>query len=150
MKQHFSRSIGAALVLAMSAGSLDSVAGSTHYRWVNDRGFAVYSDRPPPKGVDYEVVRSGSTLKRVVDADEGAVPLEVKPRVGNEFESVNTAEVSTKNSELCEKASMNLVALLGTAEIKVRNDQGELRTLTPQEKELQIKTAKAQVDIYCE
>ena len=64
----------AALVLA---GSLAN-AGQVVYRWKDDRGNPVNSDRPPPKGVDYEVISTQSSMVRPVDSKEGAVPLEVR------------------------------------------------------------------------
>ena len=67
------------------------IAGNTHYRWLNDRGEPVYSDRPPPQGVEYEVMSTTSSFKRAVSAEEGAVPLETESRVGNEFEEIDTA-----------------------------------------------------------
>lgn len=139
------------LIVAM-AGSGFSAAGSNHYRWLNERGEPVFSDRPPPKGVDYEVVSSQSSLKRNVSAEEGAVPPETQSRAGNEFDQIDTAavELSKKNAELCKRAEMNLIALNSADKVNVRNDQGELRELSPQEMELARQTAKAQMSVYCE
>ena len=77
--------IGLALLL-LSSTPLSHAEGGIHYRWTNNNGGTVYSDRPPPMGVDYEVVSSDSGLKRVVNGEEGAVPLEVDPSPGNDFE----------------------------------------------------------------
>ncbi|MBT5005843.1 MAG: DUF4124 domain-containing protein, partial [Halieaceae bacterium] len=60
------------LLTAITCFSAYSLADTIHYRWLNERGFTVYSDRPPPEGVNYEVVSSESNLKRMVDGDTGA------------------------------------------------------------------------------
>jgi hypothetical protein len=140
------------LLVAAMTGSGMLAAETDHYRWLNERGQPVYSDRPPPKGVNYEVISSSSNLKRVVSADEGAVPLETKSSVGNQFDSVSNSKErpSTKNTELCTRATMNLIALESEGTINVRNDQGEVKALSPQEREIARQTAKAQKGIYCE
>jgi hypothetical protein len=116
---------------------------------VNDRGDPVYSDRPPPKGIDYEVVSTDSGLKRQVSGSEGAVPRENHPRVGNEFKAVESEAKSKKNEALCNRATENFEALSGSREIQVRDGNGEVRTLSPEEKEVSRQSAKAQVSVYC-
>jgi hypothetical protein len=142
----------ALLVLLTTNASLGLGESNNHYRWLNDRGEPVYSDRPPPKDVDYEVISSASSVKRVVAAEEGAVPPEIQPRVGNQFDQVDSAEAarSKKNPELCQKARSNLESLNSAAKIKVRNNQGEVRYLNPEEMEVERHTARGQISVYCE
>jgi hypothetical protein len=121
------------------------VASETnHYRWSNERGEPIYSDRPPPKGTDYEVISSSSRLKRSVSAEEGAVPPELTP------EAADGSGGSKKNTGLCEKAKMNLLSLQGTHKVSVRDDQGQVRELSPQEREIAKQTAQATIDMYCD
>ena len=140
-----------AIALLTYAASDFSVAGTPHYRWVDDRGSPVHSDRPPPKGVDYEVISPGSSLKRGVSAEEGAVPLETAPSAGNEFDQINTDEQGRlkKNPELCARARKDLEALTSDAKIKVRNKQGDFRYLNPQEIQIEQARAKEQITVYC-
>ncbi|MEP4487286.1 MAG: DUF4124 domain-containing protein [Halioglobus sp.] len=126
-------------------------AATTHYRWYDDRGNPVHSDRPPPSGIDYEVVDTGSSLVRQVDGDVGAVPRESTPRVGNKFEKVETKpEPPKKNSELCARATENLVTLNNYARIRVKDDNGDLRYLNEEEIKAQKDEAQALIDINCE
>ncbi len=143
--------LGTALTCAVFVSAMQSWAGTTHYRWVNERGYPVHSDRPPPKGVDYEVITTGSGLKRVVTADEGAVPPEVKPRVGNDFDPVDedAASRNKKNPELCARARANLEALTTKSKVIMRDDQGEERVLTPEEIESEREKAEALTSVYC-
>jgi hypothetical protein len=137
-------------LLLLFANSAVCDADSTHYTWRNERGQPVYSDRPPPKGVDYEVISSSSTFKRVVSGEEGAVPLETDPSPSNQFDQVKKTESNTrKNPELCQRAKNNLEALTSSDQVKVRNNQGEVRMLSPAEMEIERQTARAQESVYC-
>ena len=139
----------AALVLVFS--SLSSASGSEHYRWVDERGNPVHSDRPPPKGVAYEVISTKSSLVRQVSADEGAVPAETEPTVRNNFEQVDTNKtVVKKNPEQCQRAQENLETLNTKVRIQIRNDQGELRPLTEEQKEEQRQQAKDAIAVHCD
>ena len=128
------------------------VSGEDYYRWLDERGEPVHSDRPPPQGIDYEVISTGSGLKRVVSADEGAVPPETRPRVGNEFDPVDPRNQSRlkKNPELCDRAKNDLEALTSGAKVKVRNNQGEFRYLEQEEIQIEQARAREQISVYCE
>ena len=141
----------AVAVGALTLSSLSASAGQVYYRWVDERGDPVHSDRPPPRGTEYEVISTNSRMVRQVDADEGAVPPEVEPRVGNEFEQVNTApKMIEKNPEFCQRARDNLQTLNTAARIRLRDDQGELRYINEEEKAEQRKAAEATIAAHCE
>ena len=150
-RQKFKLTLGAAVLCLTAASSSLQASGTIHYRWMDDRGNPVHSDRPPPKGVDYEVITTGSGLKRVVSGEQGAVPAEVSPRVGNEFTQVDSEEASRskKNPELCQRANKNLEALTGNTKVRVRDDQGEERFLTEEEIIVEREKARAQASVYC-
>ena len=138
-----------AAILAFT--SLSANAGETYYRWTDDRGRPVHSDRPPPQGVDYEVVSTGSTLVRPVEAEQGAVPAEVTPRVGNDFEKVQTKPVPiAKNPEYCARAQENLYMLNKVARIRLRDENGEYRYIDEEEKESQRQNAIETIAIHCD
>lgn len=143
----------AAVLAAAGLAAQLAMAGNTYYRWLDERGNPVHSDRPPPTGTPYEVVSSGSTLKRVVKPEEGAVPKEVVPRVGNEFEQKDTAaarQAAEKNPEYCERARANFKALDEAPRVRIRDeDTGEFRYLSDEERELEKTKAKQAMDHYC-
>lgn len=144
-------SLAAAALLVLTA-ALSTTAGTTHYRWLDDRGNPVHSDRPPPKGTDYEVITTGSSLIRKVSGDEGAVPPETEPRVGNEFDQIDmeAPKEVEKNPEYCERARKNLEALENANRIRVRNDQGEMRILSDEEREAEKIKAQDAIADHCE
>ncbi len=143
--------IAASAVIFWTVYSMASYSGTNHYRWLNERGDPVHSDRPPPGGIDYEVISTGSGLKRMVSGSEGAVPAEIKPRVGNNFTQVDAddANRSKKSSELCKRATLNMEALTGDTKVRVRDDQGDTRVLSDEEKIIEREKARAQISVYC-
>ncbi len=142
--------LAAVAAAALVLGSASASADGTYYRWLDERGTPVNSDRPPPAGTPYDVVSTKSKLKREVGAGEGAVPATVEPSVGNEFEPVKTqAEPVKKNPEQCKRAQENLETLNTKVRIQIRNDQGELRPLSEEEKEEQRKQAMDTIKVHC-
>jgi hypothetical protein len=139
----------AALAVMLFAGAL-AQAESTYYRWQDAQGNPVHSDRPPPIGTPYEVITSGSSMVRKVDADQGAVPASTEPTVSNDFEPVEAkTKPVKKNAEQCKRAQENLETLNTKVRIQIRNDQGELRPLSEEEKEIQRKQALDTMAVHC-
>ena len=135
--------------LAVAGSSVESLADATYYQWVDDSGAAVHSDRPPPEGVEYEIISTSSNLIKTVSFEDGLAPSAVDSPAGD---SVNSEEASqsTKGLELCKRATTNLETLTNSDKVKVRNDEGEVRFLSPEEIEVQRQTAQAQIGVYCE
>ena len=136
--------------------SFDSGADDSFYRWKDERGRLVVSDRPPTDPtIEYEVVSQSTSMARRVMPGEGAVPPEVEPRPGNEFEQVDLSrqelEVVKKNPESCARATANLETLNTSARIRIRDpDTGELRFISEEEKDLQRQKALETIRVHCE
>jgi hypothetical protein len=146
---HTCLSTATAMILAFS--SLAAASDNDYYRWLDDRGNPVHSDRPPPAGTPYEVISTKSSLIRQVSADEGAVPATTEPTVGNEFDQVDTKNTTIKkNPEQCKRAQENLQTLNTKVRIQIRNDQGELRPLSEEDKAIQRKQAMDAIAVHCE
>ncbi|MEH6582026.1 MAG: DUF4124 domain-containing protein [Halioglobus sp.] len=146
--------LGSYVVLAALLGaiSLPVLAGNTYYRWHDDRGNPVHSDRPPPQGMDYEVVSTGSSMVRKVAAEEGAVPADTESAPGNEFTTSDSkpAEGIKKNPEFCQRAHDNLNTLESAARIRLRDEEGEYRYLSQEEKDAEKAKAKDMIAVHCE
>ncbi len=151
MKLVYRNSLNAILLVVVAGCSVKSLADTNYYRWLDSNGNPIHSDRPPPAGTEYEVVSTKSTLTRAVSAEEGAVPPDVEPSVGNEFTPKDSTEAqrSKKNTELCQRARTNLEALSASDTVTIRNSQGEVDELDPQEMQIQRETTKAQIKVYC-
>jgi Domain of unknown function (DUF4124) len=140
--------LGTALITLSGFGTY---AGEVVYRWKDAAGNQVNSDRPPPQGVDYEVVSTTSSFVRPVDSKEGAVPLEVKPTAGNDFKPVEARKpVVEKNPEYCARAKDNLLQIDSHGRVRLRDEQGEVRYLTEEEKQDQRDKALEAIKVYCE
>ena len=145
-------SLCAAIVLMLGAISTETIAGNAYYRWTDSDGNPVHSDRPPPAGTNYEVVSTGSSQVRKVSSSEGAVAPESdtsKKDAFDRFEDVK-AEPPAKNPEYCKSARANLDTLESKARIRLKDDNGEYRYLTMEEKETQKKTARDMIATHCE
>lgn len=150
-----------ALLLAAPLG-LSAQAADSYYRWKDERGNLVVSDRPPEASIEYEVFSTSSNRFRRVAPGEGAVPAETTSRPGNRFQSsesddneepMETVAVEVlpeKNPEICKRARQNLQTLDSAARIRVRDENGELRYLTGEEKEIQRKNALDNIDVHCD
>jgi Domain of unknown function (DUF4124) len=140
-----------ALALPIFSGSFANAAGQVVYRWVDEQGNQVNSDRPPPKGTDYEVISTQSSMVRPVDANEGAVPAEVKPSPDNQFEPVDTSTPRIeKNPEYCQRAQDNLAALDMKVRIQMRDENGEVHFLTDEERDVQRHKALNMIKANCD
>lgn len=143
-----------ALVLATTLLTLSSFCASadkTVFRWKDDAGNQVNSDRPPPQGTEYEVISTKSSMVREVDSDESAGPLAVKPTAENKPEPVAKSKAKTeKNPESCARARDNLLQIDSHGRIRLRNDQGEVRYLTQEEKEAEREKTLEAIKVFCE
>ncbi len=149
------RVITTCLLAASCAAFVSSpaMAGKNYYRWVNERGHVVHSDRPPPQGVDYEVVSTISTETRQVEAEEGAVPAvtEQPKQAKNDPNAIPKLEPSiVKDPAKCEAARANLSKLDSKARIRMRDKNGEAYFLTPEQQEEQRQRAQDAIDAHCE
>lgn len=150
--------VAAVIAIAVLAGAAvpAAQAADTYYRWKDERGKLVVSDRPPvDQQIEYEVVSQRTSLIRRVKPGEGAVPPEVTPRPGNQFKQVDPRqeqmEVIAKNPESCARAKGNLETLNTSARIRIRDQQtGELRFISEEEKETQRQKARDTIRVHCE
>ncbi len=139
------------LLLGSLALAASGQAASNHYRWKDAQGKTVYSDRPPPTGISYEIVSSSSRNTRAVGAEEGALPAgdEGSAAAAEQLAREKQAEDARQRADLCARATSNLEALSGSAKIVVRTPEGEQRALSDSEIAQQRNTARSQVNAYC-
>ncbi|MEM1114207.1 MAG: DUF4124 domain-containing protein [Pseudomonadota bacterium] len=122
-----------------------------YYRWLDERGRPVYSQTPPPQGIDYTVESTTSSAIREVSANEGAVPATTAPSVGNEFvQASRDKQEASKSPEACRRAQANIGALDQGVEIKMRDANGEMRLLTDEEKSIQRQKAIDTIAVHCD
>lgn len=144
-------------ILVLSIASVP-LAAETIYRWQDDRGNLVVSDRPPEDGtVAYETVRIG----RSAMASAFRNPAESEPASGPETDApVGAGDRGSraapgggepeKDPEACRTARENLKTLETFARIRTKDENGEYYYLTEEEKELRREQAREAIRVFCE
>jgi hypothetical protein len=141
-----------AFVLAALLTFATSFASASEkvYRWKDEAGNPVNSDRPPAEGIEYETISTSSSMVHAVDTKEGAPPAAVTPQAGAEgTPAASIPPKIEKNPEFCQRAKDNLTALDSNVRIQMRNEQGEVHYLTMEEREVQRKQAMDTIKIHC-
>lgn len=158
--------IAAALLMLMAFALGPGAHGADkYYRWKDERGRMVVSDRPPTgDAVDYEVVSMGSTtlVRRAPPGEEALAPEReatpgappgpaVAPGSQGGDTPQETMEVITRDPEICAQAQTNLKTLNTSARIRMRDrDTGEPRFISEEEREIQRQKAQDTINVHCD
>ena len=128
-------------------------AADGYYKWVDERGNPQHSDRPPPGGTAYEFVSTDTGLKRRVSASANNSPSPTSAMPAKkEAPKSNMAEEQSKikkNPAYCDQAKANLDTLNSAARVRIRGNDGEIRYLTEEEKDIQRKKANDMIAVHC-
>lgn len=149
MRSVFRKGLQSGMIILLAAGSLHVGAEDTYYRWMDERGNTVLSDRPPGGGKDYEVISDTSMPRPSVPAEKGMLPKKVE--VEDEFQQVSkaTGDEMAQNPETCAIARKNLETLNTFARVQVRDNDGVINYLGDEEKEAQRNEARALIQRHC-
>jgi hypothetical protein len=147
----FGRALTLAIATLALTGSYSS-ASEVVYRWNDEAGNQVNSDRPPPQGIPYEVITTKSSMVSAVTAPGSTEPAEKKTQEGAESQpaAVGGIRKGVKNPEYCRQARDNLAALDSDVTIQMRNEKGEMYALSAAEREVQRKKAVDTIKISCD
>ena len=134
-------------------------AASPTYRWVDGNGNPVLSDRPPETGIPYTEVGVDTGFRRYPKpiADEAAErggQTSAGSASGSTLASTNGAEanpttVVEAHPALCEQAKDNIFKLETFPRMRVRDDNGEVRFMSDEERATQLATAYKVRDANC-
>ncbi len=118
--------------------------GTPVYVWKAEDGSFVHSDRPPSAGINF----------KIQNAETGTE--EQRPR----FEAdIDTTEVASHSKNMqgvdldasyCQRAQSNLKTLDSFSQIRTRDEEGNYRYLTVEEKAEQRQQALLLIDQFCE
>jgi hypothetical protein len=155
--RRFSRFFFLALVLVgISLPTTVLAIEKGYYKWVDRGGRPQHSDRPPPPGIEYDFVSMETGLSRRVTLDEmkatdGTVPSAPRNSTSKKKKAVPTgAQIAAeKNPQLCDHARANLDTLNSKARVRIRDDKGDIRYLTPDEKDVQRQKAQDLIAVHC-
>ena len=133
----------------------------TTYRWVDDNGNTVLSDRPPPAGTPYTEVGVNTGLRRYPkpanaeqettnDAARAASSAaEQRNTRAGSTETLGSVRVVQAEPALCEQARDNIFKLETFAQMRVQDDDGTVRFMTDEERARQLATAYQVRDANC-
>ena len=150
--------IAASSMLLLFLQGQPADAGPT-YRWVDDNGNPVLSDRPPETGVPYTEVGVDTGFRRYPKpvADETAEPVgqasagstPASPLASTNGAEANPTNVVETHPALCEQAKDNIFKLETFPRMRVQDDDGEVRFMSDEERATQLATAYEVRDANC-
>ena len=135
--------VSISLGLCISAYSAEGISKIT-YKWVDQQGITQYTERPPKDGA-YEKITvhaSGGEEVTGISAAQAANSKE-------EIAASPLDEIAKVNESNCKVAKQNMEVLTNVARIKVSDEKGENRILTPEEKQARLDETQRQIDIFC-
>lgn len=132
--------VSISLSVCLNIYSADNISKVT-YKWVDEQGITQYTERPP-KSMAYEKITvnisGGSESEQVTAAEAKA-----------QTSSTPLDEVAQSNQRNCVVVKQNMEVLVKLARIRVSDEKGENRILSPEEKQARIDETQKQIDIYC-
>ena len=143
-------STSAALMLLALAGSPAS-AGDTYYRWIDSSGTPVNSDRPPPAGVEYDVITKSTNTMVSPTTNQTGDSQGASPVGSADQQALSTPRmIIEKNPEACAIAQQNLETLNSYARIRMPDADGNYRYLNEEEKAAEREQAQAAISLNCD
>jgi hypothetical protein len=141
------------LLLLLQGQSADA---STTYRWVDDNGNPVLSDRPPPTGTPYTEIEITTGLKRYAESTTAApeppsVTTELTTQQSTALAAADAGESvlpSASQSE-CAALDADIERLTNYPRIIVRDEVGEEHLLSPEERATRLEEALAFAETFC-
>ena len=144
------------LVLFLQGQPADA---SPTYRWVDDNGNPVLSDRPPETATPYTEVGVDTGFRRYpkpvatetaepggqASASSTSASLTANATDGQS----NRVEVVEAQPALCEQAKDNIFKLETFPRMRVQDDDGEVRFMSDEERATQLATAYKVRDANC-
>ncbi len=137
------------VIISLSLGTCLSVFSAEHiskvtYRWTDENGIVQYTERPPATR-GYEIITvTASGGKEVTSISEEEATKENANTVENTLD-----EVIKANERNCKIARQNMEVLSKIARIRVSDEKGENRILTPEEKQVRVDETQKQIDTFC-
>ena len=135
--------LAGALVTGLLALSSGAAEATTMYRWTDDNGNPVVSDRPPPQGTPYTEIGVNYTPARRRSALREA-PTDA-PAAENQL-----TDVASKIPALCSRARDHIEKLENAPTIATTDGAGNVRVLDDEERAQQLVNARRMAAQHCQ
>ena len=154
------RSFIAAVTACAALALSQTISANTTYRWVDQNGNPVLSDRPPAAGVPYTEVGVDSGFNRYPkptgmnepDVNESDATGESTTGLSSPLAASSPAriEIVSPQPNLCFQAQDNIFKLETFPRMRVQDDTGGVRFMTDEERSAQLATAYRVRDANCD
>ena len=131
------------LSLCLTVFSANTVSKVT-YKWTDKQGIIQYTERPPKDRAYEKITVSASGGEDAISVSIEDAQTDSKKQTDNLLDEVDRA-----NERNCLIAKQNLEVLTKLSRIRVSDEKGERRILSPEEKQVRLDDTQKQVDIYC-
>ncbi len=131
-----------ALVTVLMTLSSGSALATTMYRWTDQNGNPVVSDRPPPKGTAFTEINVNFTPARRRDA------LRDTP-TSESAAADQPSEAGSKVPALCTRARDHIEKLENAPTIATTDGSGNVRVLSDEERAEQLDNARRMAAQHC-
>jgi len=137
-----------------------TISADTTYRWVDQNGNPVLSDRPPEAGVPYTEVGVDGGFRRypkptdinepdVSESDAtGVTPTALSS--SSKTSSNTRIEIASPQPDLCDQAQDNIFKLETFPRMRMQDDTGEVRFMTVEERSAQLATTYRVREANCD
>lgn len=129
---------------------------STTYRWVDDNGNPVLSDRPPPTGAPYTEIEIKTGLKQYAESTTAApeppsvtTELTTQQSTALAVADVNESVLPSASQRECAALDADIERLTNYPRIIVRDEVGEEHLLSPEERATRLEEALAFAETFC-
>ena len=129
---------------------------SPTYRWVDDNGNPVLSDRPPPTGTPYTEIEIKTGLKRyakstIAAPEPPSVTTELTTQQSTALAAadVNESVLPSASQDECAALDTDIERLTNYPRIIVRDEVGEEHLLSPEERATRLEEALAFAETFC-
>ncbi|MTI12852.1 DUF4124 domain-containing protein [Sansalvadorimonas verongulae] len=141
----------ALLLAAVVSAGFSFAAHATIYKWTDSDGTVHFGKQPPPQGTEFSEIKSPRN-KAPLQAES---PASTKPAsestVQEDMDKYNEQlnRLAEQQREACNRATENKERLLNNHRIQMRDENGNVRTLTYEEKLQQLQRADEGIQEYC-
>ncbi len=135
--------ISLSLGICLSVFSADNISKVT-YKWTDANGIVQYTERPPENRKKKKITVTASGGKEVTNVSAEEATEENADATTNSLD-----EVIKANERNCKIARQNMEVLNKIARIRVSDEKGENRILTPEEKQARVDETQKQIDTFC-
>jgi len=143
------------LLLASVTLFISTPLAAKSYRWVDENGVTVYSQKPPPSGAATEIkpppppAISPEEAQRKLDAQRQSLEDLREDRELKKKESGEKKAEAKRQKSNCEAAQKNLAALLSRPRARQKEPDGEYRYITEEARQEKIAEAKKHIQENC-